>query len=340
LIIKTAVVILNWNGKSFLERFLPLLIERTPGAEIIIADNASSDDSVEFMKTNFPQIRLIINDKNYGFAGGYNMALKQVEADYYVLLNSDIEVDHNWLEPLVEALERNPDAAACQPKIIDYHRREYFEYAGASGGFIDKNGFPFCRGRIFSTLEKDHGQYDDEIEIFWASGACMLVRAKIYHELGGLDDDFFAHMEEIDFCWRLLNAGKKVLVVPQSRVFHIGGGTLPKKSSRKTYLNFRNNYLLLYKNLPSNKIFPILTKRLFLDWIAVVVFVFQGHFGDAMAVAKAQRHFYFSFKKHRHKREGMTSFSRSHIYNRSIILSYHLRRKRTFDKLVAEKFLR
>lgn len=335
---KTAVVILNWNGKSFLERFLPVLIQNTPDEEIIVADNHSSDDSVSYLKSNFPQIRLIINEQNFGFAGGYNKALSQVHAKYYVLLNSDIEVEQNWLQPLIEILDANPDIAACQPKIIDFHLRNRFEYAGASGGFIDKSGFPFCRGRLFQTLEEDHGQYDDMKEIFWASGACMVVRSEIYHLLGGLDEDFFAHMEEIDFCWRLHHHGKKVVVVPQSRVYHIGGGTLPKKSSLKTYLNFRNNYLLLYKNLPKQKLFPVLTYRIMLDWMAAMKFLTEGHMKDFTAVFRAQFNTYFSFGKHRHKRKANPSFSFKYIYKKSIVLDYYFRNKKKYSELDPSRF--
>ncbi len=330
---KTAVVILNWNGRSYLERFLPMLIDRTPNAEVIVADNASSDDSVDFMKQFYPEITLIINDANYGFAGGYNAALKQVDADYYVLLNSDIEVGEHWLEPLLETMESDNTIAACQPKIMDYYNRNMFEYAGAAGGFIDKNGFPFCRGRIFNTIEEDTGQYDDFRDIFWASGACLFVRADVYHQLGGLDFDFFAHMEEIDFCWRLHNHGKRVVFVPQSKVYHIGGGTLPKKSSRKTYLNFRNNYLLLYKNLPKGKVFMTLTKRLFIDWIAAFTFLIQGNVNDFAAVFKAQMNTYFSFFKHTSKRKLNPGFSLNYIYPRSIIFEYHLKKKKKFSQL-------
>lgn len=333
-----AVVILNWNGKSYLERFLPVLIERTPGAEIIVADNASADDSVQFLKTSFPQIRIIQNDKNYGFAEGYNISLSQIDARYFVLLNSDIEVDHNWLEPLVSVMESDSEIAACQPKIIDYYKRNLFEYAGASGGFIDKLGFPFCRGRIFNSIEEDHGQYDEMTDVFWASGACLMVRADCFKTLGGLDADFFAHMEEIDFCWRLHNHGKKVVVVPESKVFHIGGGTLPKKSSHKTYLNFRNNYLLLFKNLKKHKVFTVLTIRLFLDWFAACKFLSEGNFGDFVAVFKAQLHTYFSFRKHSLKRRKNPSFSEKFMFDRSIVFEHYVRKIKKFSELKPRQF--
>ncbi len=335
-----AVVILNWNGKTFLEKFLPLLVERTPNAELIVADNASTDDSVEFLKTRYPEIRIIINKQNLGFAGGYNEALSQIDSKYYVLLNSDIEVESGWLQPLIDIMDSDENIAACQPKIIDYNNRSMFEYAGASGGFIDKMGFPFCRGRLFNTLEKDQGQYNDITDIFWASGACVVIRSKIYQELGGLDTDFFAHMEEIDFCWRIHNHGKRVVVVPQSKVFHIGGGTLPKKSSHKTYLNFRNNYILLYKNLPGNMLFTSLAVRLFLDWIAAAKFLTEGHSGDFCAVFRAQLHSYFSFRKHKYKRKLNPEFSRKYIYKKSIVIDYYLKKKNIFSNLNPGDFIR
>ena len=273
---KIAVVILNWNGRKFLEQFLPNVIEHSANvAEVIVADNASTDDSVDFLKQNFPHIRLIQNATNGGFSKGYNDSLMSLEADYFVLLNSDIEVTPNWIEPVIELLESASDIAVCQPKIRSWHEREKFEYAGAAGGFIDRFGYPFCRGRVFETMETDHGQYDDACEVFWATGAAMFVKASIYKEFGGLDEDFFAHMEEIDFCWRVKNAGYKVMYCPNSTVYHIGGGTLPKKSSRKTYLNFRNNLSLLYKNLYRKELFFILFMRFFLDMIAALRFLFE-----------------------------------------------------------------
>jgi GT2 family glycosyltransferase len=337
---KTAVVILNWNGKAYLERFLPILIQNTPNAEIVVADNASSDDSAEFMKTYFPEVRFIQNDKNYGFAEGYNLALSEIETKYYVLLNSDIEVTPGWLEPLRGCYGFRQKHSCLSTKNIGFlQQKTLFEYAGASGGFIDKNGFPFCRGRLFNTLEEDHGQYDDLTDIFWASGACLAVRSDMWKKAGGLDPDFFAHMEEIDFCWRLHNMGKRIVVVPKSKVYHIGGGTLPKKSSKKTYLNFRNNYLLLYKNLPSGKLFSSLTLRLFLDWLAAVKFLTEGNAGDFLAVFKAQLHTFFSFGKHKHKRKNNSKFSRKLIYDRSIIFAYFFRKIKKFSDLDSEDFL-
>ena len=246
---RIAVVILNWNGKHMLEQFLPSVTAYTTGdAEVIIADNGSTDDSIAFLHDHYPTLRIIQLDKNYGFADGYNRALAQVDADYYVLLNDDVEVTPNWTAPVVEQMERNPRTAICQPKLLMYDQRDTFEYAGGAGGFLDKYGYPFCRGRLFTTLEKDHGQYDDPREIFWASGAAMFVRADVWKKLGGLDGEFFAHMEEIDFCWRAKNAGYRVEYCPLSTVYHVGGGTLPKSNPHKTYLNFRNNIAMLYKN--------------------------------------------------------------------------------------------
>jgi GT2 family glycosyltransferase len=335
---KTAVVILNWNGRKFLERFLPSVIAHSGDAAVIIADNASSDDSVAWLHEHHPDIRVILHDSNGGFAKGYNDALRQIEAEYYVLLNSDIEVPEGWLAPLINLMDHHPDVAACQPKILYHKEPEYFEYAGAAGGFIDRYGYPFCRGRIFWSLEKDLGQYDDDVEVFWATGACLVVRASRYHEIGGMDDDFFAHMEEIDLCWRLKNAGYKVMTSGESKVFHIGGGTLPKQSSRKTYLNFRNNFILLYKNLPASRLFPVFFVRIFLDWVAAFKFLAEGGFGDFWAVIRAHWHFFLSVRKHHPKRKAQPAHTISGIYNRSIVLDYHLRNKKRFTDLPVKHF--
>jgi GT2 family glycosyltransferase len=249
---KTAVVILNWNTEGFLKEFLPGLIrsvEKIEGAEVIVADNASTDGSLEVMKTMFPQVRTIVFEKNFGFTGGYNKAFDQIDSDLFVLINSDIEVTEGWLEPLVEWMERHPDCGACAPKLHSWQEREKFEYAGAAGGYIDKYGYPFCRGRVMKHLETDHGQYDSPADVFWATGACLMVRSSLYKKLGGLDERFFAHMEEIDLCWRMQLEGYKVTVVPESMVYHVGGGTLPATSPFKLYLNFRNNLLMLENNL-------------------------------------------------------------------------------------------
>jgi hypothetical protein len=337
---KTAVVILNWNGKSFLERFLPALIRHSGHeARIVVADNASTDGSAGFVRERFPEVEVIQNPENGGFSKGYNQALRQIDATYYVLLNSDIEVTEGWLTPLIALMDANPGVGACQPKILSYHERNRFEYAGAAGGFIDKFGYPFCRGRIFTSMEEDHGQYDDETEIFWATGACMLVRADLYHRIGGLDDDFFAHMEEIDFCWRLHNEGYKVMYSPASKVYHIGGGTLPKISWRKTFLNFRNNFFLLYKNLPGNRLFRTFAMRLVLDALAAFKFLLQAGFKDFWAVVKAHFSFYGALPRLRKKRRSLKHESTRLIYGNCIVWEYFIRDKHRFTQLDRKAFL-
>jgi GT2 family glycosyltransferase len=337
--LKTAVVILNWNGKKFLEKFLPGVIRySSPLAEIIIADNASTDDSVAYLETNFPGIRIIRLDKNHGFARGYNLALEQVEADYYVLLNSDIEVTENWIKPVTDLMEADPMIAACQPKIRSYHDPERFEYAGAAGGHIDKYGYPFCRGRLFQSIEADNGQYDQVTEIFWATGACMFVKADVYHKLGGLDDDFFAHMEEIDFCWRAKNQGYKIMFCPGSTIFHIGGGTLPKNNSRKTYLNIRNNIIMLYKNLEEERLTRVLAARIILDYIAAFKFLIDGGFKDMSAVIRAHIYFWKHLSRLKKKREKIPHLKVSQIYWGNIVLQHYLQRKKSFRQLDSSRF--
>lgn len=289
---KIAVVILNWNGVKLLEQFLPSIIQFSPEATIYVADNASTDSSISFVKEKFPSIKIINNESNLGFAGGYNEALKQVDADIYALVNSDIEVTENWLIPIIETFEKEPNTAIIQPKILDYKRKEYFEYAGAAGGFIDKYGYPFCRGRIFETLEKDHGQYNDNCEIFWASGACFFIRTFVYKELKGFDGDFFAHQEEIDLCWRAINKGYKIKYNSQSVVYHVGGATLQQGNPRKTELNFRNSLAMLVKNLPKKQLFYVILIRLILDGIAGIQFLFQGKLDHFIAILKAHFQFY------------------------------------------------
>ncbi len=336
---RIAVVILNYNGKRFLERFLPIVVSRSSRlAEIVVADNNSSDGSVELMRNSFPDVRLIINPSNGGFATGYNLALKQIDCEYYVLLNSDIEVSENWLEPLLQMMDADPEIAACQPKLLSFADKAYFEYAGAAGGFIDKFGYPFCRGRLFQHLEKDEGQYDKPVEVFWASGACMFVRAKLYHQMGGLDDGFFAHMEEIDFCWRLKNQGYKIMFCPYSAVYHIGGGTLPKNSPRKTYLNFRNNLTMLYKNLPASSFTYVILTRLLLDMVASFKFLVEGGWGDFFAVVRAHAHFYRKQRALRIKRRAIHPKHVSRIYQRNIVIEYFIRNRQTFDSLDESKF--
>ncbi len=307
-------------------------------AEVWVADNCSNDGSLVLLKDKFPEVKLIVNPLNGGFATGYNQALQQIEADYYVLLNSDIEVTPNWITPVIDLMETDELIAACQPKIRSFQAKEKFEYAGASGGFIDKYGYPFCRGRIFQHLETDVKQYEDSIEVFWATGACMFVRAEIFHNLDGLDDDFFAHMEEIDFCWRAKNLGYRIMVNPKSVVYHIGGGTLPKSSARKTYLNFRNNFVLMYKNLPANRLFKVFIARLFLDGVAAIKFLAQGGFSDFVAVIKAHFYFYAHFSYLQQKRKNLQQKKVGGIYNGNIAFDHYLWRKKKYSDLSPHKF--
>ena len=337
--LKTAVVILNWNGKKFLEKFLPTLIKNTTDSdtEIIIADNNSKDDSIEFLNNNYPTLRQIILDKNYGFTGGYNKALSQIDATYYVLLNSDIEVSENWLTPIIDLLDLDSTIGACQPKIKSFHKKDHFEYAGGAGGFIDKYGYPFCRGRILDTIEIDTGQYNDICDIFWATGACLIVRADLYKQVEGLDDDFFAHMEEIDLCWRLKNLGHRIVYNPESTVYHVGGGTLPNNSPFKLYLNYRNNLFLLYKNLPKGMLYSVLISRMILDGISAMMFLLKFSFANFGSVIKAHMHFYKSLKRLRKKRKKLLQnkivYSHKEIYSNSIVIDYFLRKKQYFNDL-------
>ena len=292
--IKTAVVLLNWNGKRWLEKFLPTLLKYSNDATVFVADNYSTDDSVNFIKNHFSSVKVIINGDNGGYAKGYNDALKQINAQYFVLINTDIEVTDIWLKPIIDLMDNDSSIAACQPKLLDYYNRNKFEYAGASGGFIDNLGYPFCRGRIFDDLEEDKDQYNDVIEVFWATGACLFVRALHFWEVGGLDEDFFAHQEEIDLCWRFKNNGYKVMVNPKSVVHHVGGGTLDAGSPFKTYLNFRNNLFMLFKNLPLPSLFIVIPLRLFLDAVAAITF-FKQEKGLLHVLAIVKAHFYFYF---------------------------------------------
>ncbi len=337
---KTAVVILNWNGADLLRRFLPSVIRHSCNeAEIWVADNASNDDSVKIIETEFPEVKLVLLDKNYGFAGGYNRALKEINADYYVLLNSDVEVTSGWLTPILIQFEKQPDLGACQPLIRAWHHKDTFEYAGAAGGYMDYLGYPFCRGRIFDTLEFDEGQYNTPVEIFWASGAAFFVRSEVYHACGGMDEEFFAHMEEIDLCWRMKNQGWKITCEPQSIVYHVGGGTLNQGSPRKTFLNFRNNLNLLLKNLPGSKLIPVLFLRMVLDGVAAFSFLFQnkGHL-HFLAVIKAHLHFYSGFTLHFKKRKQVKPKPVSQIYQRSILWDYYLKKRKKFSQLPQHYF--
>jgi GT2 family glycosyltransferase len=294
--IKTAVVILNYNGRALLEKFLPSVMRYSQEATVFVADNGSTDDSLQFLATSYPQINCIALPENYGFAKGYNMALQDVEADYYVLLNSDVEVTTNWLPPMINLLDSQPEIVACQPKIRAYRQPTHFEYAGAAGGFLDYLGFPFCRGRIFDIVEQDQEQYQENTPIFWATGACLFVKASTFKELGGFDADFFAHMEEIDLCWRLKNAGHQIYYCAESTVFHVGGATLDTDNPKKTYLNFRNGLVMLYKNLPSNVLYTRIFARLCLDGVAAVHLFLKGKFWAIPIVFKAHWFFYLNYK--------------------------------------------
>jgi GT2 family glycosyltransferase len=335
---KTAVVILNFNGKKFLEQFLPSVTKYSIGHTIVIADNNSSDDSISFLKSNYPSVQIIQNASNSGFAQGYNEALKHVNAEYYVLLNSDVEVTENWIENCISLMDADVSIAACQPKILDFNNRTKFEYAGASGGFIDKYGYPFCRGRVFNSLEEDKGQYDTAIEVFWATGACMFVRAKAFWEVDGFDGDYFAHMEEIDLCWRLKNIGHKIYVQPKSKVYHVGGGTLNKLSSRKTFLNFRNNLTTLAKNHSSRFLFWKIIFRMKLDGIAAFKFLLDGQPKHFFAVIRAHFAFYSWLPKTLNKRKKAKQhpgfkFTMSKAYDGNVVLEHFIRKKKCYSEL-------
>ncbi|WP_348797392.1 glycosyltransferase family 2 protein [Flavobacterium adhaerens] len=329
---KIAVVILNWNGEKLLEQFLPSVVQFSPEATVYIADNASTDDSISFVKENYPTIKIVQNDTNSGFAGGYNEALQYIDADIYALVNSDIEVTENWLSPIIATFDNEPDTAIIQPKILDFKKKEYFEYAGAAGGFIDKYGYPFCRGRIFDTLEKDNGQYNDRTEIFWASGACFFIRSKVYKELKGFDEDFFAHQEEIDLCWRVLNRGYKIKYNSNSVVYHVGGATLQQSNPQKTFLNFRNSLLMLTKNLPQNKLFSVIFIRLVLDGIAGLKFVFSSQFAHCWVIVRAHFSFYRLFFKNYKKRE--KNQVKTYFKTKSIVYGYYVKSGTVFGNYI------
>lgn len=327
---KIAVVVLNWNGVKLLEQFLPSVISYSSEASIYVADNASTDNSIQFVKDNYPTIIIIKNDGNYGFSNGYNIALQQVEEEYYCLLNSDVEVTENWLTPILSLFESESDVAIIQPKILDFKSKEYFEYAGAAGGFIDKYGFPFCRGRIFETIEKDNLQYNDEKDIFWASGACFFIRKEVFRNLNGFDGDFFAHQEEIDLCWRAFNLGYKAKYTSKSIVYHVGGATLNEGNPKKTFLNFRNSLLMLLKNLPKNKLFTIIFLRLVLDGIAGIKFIFQGKLKHCFAIIKAHFHFYHLISKNLKKRNSVQK--ENYFHTKSIVYSYFVKGCKVFER--------
>lgn len=329
---KVAVVILNWNGKALLEQFLPSVVNFSPEAQIYVADNASEDNSVEFIRTAFPQVKVICNKVNGGFAKGYNDALKGLSEDIFVLVNSDVEVSPGWLPPILAEFDHSQNTAAVQPKILNFRKREYFEYAGAAGGYIDMLGYPFCRGRIFDTLEKDEGQYDDTCEIFWASGACMAIRREVFYEAKGFDEDFFAHMEEIDLCWRIFNLGYKVKAVGGSSVYHLGGGTLDSMHPRKTFYNFRNSLFTLVKNVPGIKIYLLILLRMILDGFAGLKFLLEIKPSHTAAILSAHFSFYSHLRVMLKKRKKI--FKKNNYYRRkSVVLAYYLIGKRRFGEL-------
>lgn len=334
---QTAVVILNYNGAGMLRRFLPSVIEYSPEASIYVADNGSSDESCDVIRNEFPAVKLMVLDHNYGFAEGYNRALAQVDEEYAVLLNSDVEVTRGWLSPMTQFLDSNPEVAACQPKLLSFKQKDFFEYAGAAGGFIDKWGYTFCRGRIFNTVERDSGQYDDTTDVFWATGAALMIRNEVYKNNGGLDGRFFAHMEEIDLCWRLRSRGYRIACVPQSHVYHVGGATLKKENPQKTYLNFRNNLLMIYKNAPDCQLKKIMLFRKVFDNVAALKFLASGDYAAFKAVRKARRDFKAmrsGYDKARAKNMKLTVTTRiPEVLKSSILYKYYLGFKHTYSSL-------
>ena len=335
-----AIVILNWNGRHHLQQFLPSVLATSyTNYQLIVADNASTDDSISFLQQHYPQVQILQLEKNFGFAGGYNKALLQVKAEYFMLLNSDVEVSPDWLQPMVTLLEAHPDAAACQPKILAYKAKDLFEYAGAGGGWLDALGYPFARGRIFDYCEVDEGQYNTTTEVFWASGAAMLIKSKDYHSAGGFDEYFFAHQEEIDLCWRLQLKGKKIFCCPQSQIYHVGGGTLPRGNSRKTFLNFRNNLIMLAKNLPWSEKWWKIPLRIILDNISALKGLLSGDGGYFIALLKAHWAFYnwilFHKKKGSDARKRMASLSG--VYTHNIVWQHFVKGKKRFSDIVQKK---
>ena len=325
-----AVVLLNWNGVKLLEQFLPSITAHSTKASIYVIDNASTDHSVTFIEENYPQITVIKLNKNHGFCGGYNLGLTQIQAKYYVLVNTDIEVTENWLTDPVDILSSDPSVGVCQPKIKSWREKDKFEYAGAAGGYIDYLGYPFCRGRIFENIEEDHHQYDDTSEIFWASGACFFIKASLFHDSGGFDSHFFAHMEEIDLCWRIKNSGFKIIYCGSSTVYHVGGATLVKDNPKKTYLNFRNSLLCLVKNLPPKKYIPKVVARLILDGAAGLYFLYKKQPLHTLAILKAHLAFYRKMWKYTYS---VKSYTTSPIYKKSIVVEHHLRGKKKTSEL-------
>lgn len=328
-----AIVILNYNTCHLLNTYLPSVVKHSNGYRIIFVDNASKDESVNFVRENYPQIEVICLEENYGFTGGYNRALKQIKAKYYCLLNTDVEVTENWIEPIINLMEGDEKIAVCQPKLLSYTEKNKFEYAGAAGGFIDYLGYPFCAGRIFDTIEEDKGQYNEIQEIFWASGAAFFIKSELYHQFGGFDENYFAHFEEIDLCWRLKNAGYKIYCNPNSIVYHLGGGTLNKTSPFKTYLNFRNSLLTLYKNLPQNKVDSILRKRRILDFIAALTFLFKRN-GEFSSVMKAYKD--FKKMKSQYKKSTVETYPTC-VFQKSIVIQNKVKLKQRFFEINQRK---
>ncbi|MDI6833746.1 MAG: glycosyltransferase family 2 protein [Bacteroidales bacterium] len=327
-----SVVILNWNGISLLQKFIPILLKyNSCNYQIYVIDNCSTDESIDWLQKNYPDdIKLITLNENYGFAKGYNEGLKQIVSDYYILLNSDVAVSYNWCEPLIDFLEKNKDYAALQPKILSFNNPEYFEYAGAAGGYVDKWGYPFCRGRIFNTIEKDTGQYDDITDIFWASGACFVIRSSIYNQMGGFDERFFAHMEEIDLCWRIQHLGYKLACIPQSKIYHLGGASLQYNDPRKLFLNIRNNYLMLYKNLPPYIFRKVYKVRHLIEYLMILFYFITGKFSNIKAISLAHKDF-DNLKKYYDPKINAETIK--FLYPRSILIDYFLRNKKKFSKL-------
>ena len=343
---KLAIVILNWNGSDMMRRYLPSVIRcsRGEGIEVIVADNASSDDSISMLHSCFPDLRIIQLEQNYGFADGYNRSLRQVEAEYYLLLNSDVEIRQDgWLTPMIDFMDHHPQVSACQPKLLKLlpqgEEKTMFEYAGAAGGFIDQYGYPFCRGRVFATVEDDRGQYDDVASVMWTTGAAMMVRSNVYWEAGGLDAKFFAHMEEIDLCWRMRIMGYDLVCVPQSTAYHLGGATLNQGNPRKTFLNFRNNLLMLYKNLPEQQLRSVIRMRRFLDFVAAVQFLVKGDLANMKAIRKAHKEFatlipyYAPIRQHIQAQRNLSK-TLPELVNLSILWQYYVRRRKTFSQLL------
>ena len=336
---KVAVVILNWNGVDMMRRFMPSVFKYSKDEAVVyVADNCSTDNSIEMLEKEYPEVRIIRLDKNWGFAEGYNKALAQIDAEYYVLLNSDVEVTPGWLTPIIKFMDEHDDVAACQPKLLSYFHKNQFEYAGAAGGFIDKYGYPFCRGRLFDVVEEDKGQYDERMELFWATGACLVIKSSDYNKVGGLDGRFFAHCEEIDMCWRLRLLGRKIFCIPESVVYHWGGGTLPKTNSRKTFLNFRNNLTMLYKNLPDNELKKVMRCRFFMDYLAAfATLVLNRNFEDCKAIYRARKAFFEWRKDFEKDRQNIQSSvvlkDIPQRYNLSVVWKYHIKGIKQFCKL-------